>query len=257
LEARQTPFGRLAVYDSHALGKTLVVGESIALTERDGQGYAELLTHPCILSHARPHEVLILGGGDGSVAREVLRHDSIQNVTIVEIDSDIPELCRTHFPTYAQAFADPRCDIVIDDAFRYLAHCDANRWDIIIVDSDRLAVNDLDAFDQIHHVQLGAGLQKALRPDGLAVIPLGWPLKDAEHYLACLREISGVFAYVDRYQMNLPTMVPGGWVVSLAGNAAITRLHELPADIAEQCQHYSTAVHDGLFSLPPWLHKYH
>ena len=82
-------------------------------------------------------------------------------------------------------------------------------------------------------------------------------LKDAEHYLSCRREMTGAFSNTSCYQMNLPTMVPGGWVVALASHNAIERSANLEPAVARQCQHYSIELHDGLFCLPPWLLNYH
>ena len=81
LHSATSPFQHIAVYDSQDLGKVLCLGGSIVLTELDEAWYAEHLAHPALAAHPKAKRVLIVGGGDGGVARECLRYASVESVT--------------------------------------------------------------------------------------------------------------------------------------------------------------------------------
>jgi spermidine synthase len=145
LHSSTSPFQRIAVFDSHAFGKVLTLGGAIALTDFDEALYSECLVHPSLSVSKSAEHVLILGGGDGGVTREVLRYPAVKRVTVVEIDREVVEVCRTFFPTAASCLNDPRVELVIDDAHRYLRDC-PHQFDVIVVDACELTNTASDAF---------------------------------------------------------------------------------------------------------------
>ncbi|HEY7064894.1 MAG TPA: hypothetical protein VII06_25695 [Chloroflexota bacterium] len=134
--ARQTPFQALEIARLETLGWCLLLDGKIQSSELDDRLYHELLVHPALLVHPRPRRVLVLGGGEGATLREVLRHPTVEEAVMVDLDGDVVSLCREHLPWYADgAYDDPRAELVIDDAWHYLAEgAGRRRFDVVIAD---------------------------------------------------------------------------------------------------------------------------
>ncbi len=123
------------VVDLEPFGRALMIDGLIQSCQVDEFVYHESLVHPALLSHPNPKSVYIGGGGEGSTAREVLRHKSVERCVMVDIDADVVRFCRDNLPENADAFADPRLELVIDDAKAVLEASESN-FDVIIMDLD-------------------------------------------------------------------------------------------------------------------------
>ena len=135
LEESKTDFQHMILMDTFEYGKMLLLDGIVQTTEEDEFIYHEMMTHVPLLSHPNPQNVLIIGGGDGGVLREVLKHDSIEKATIVEIDPEVIRFCNEHLPFISNgAFGDGRTDLIIADGAEYIRETD-DRYHIIIVDS--------------------------------------------------------------------------------------------------------------------------
>ena len=129
-------FQEVLVFRSRQYGTILVLDGVIQLTERDEFAYHEMMAHLPLCSHSHPRRVLIVGGGDGGILREVCRHDCVEEIVMVEIDEMVIQVCQTYFAaTTAVTFQDPRLTIVHADAASYLENHQPNYFDIILGDT--------------------------------------------------------------------------------------------------------------------------
>ncbi len=199
-----SPFQRIAVYDSLSFGRVLTLGGSIAITDYDEALYSESLAHPALAVMPDAKRVLIIGGGDGGVCREVLRY-GVERVTVVEIDKQVVEACERFFPGAARSLKDPRVELVIDDAHRWLAGV-RDKYDVIVVDAAELVDPASDAF---HSVTFAQTLFATLSPDGIIVAPLGSPIHASEHCRTNLRQFGEKFAKPAVYVFDLPSQPSG------------------------------------------------
>lgn len=241
-----SPFQRIAVYDSVPFGRILTLGGRIALTEHDAATYSEGLAHPALRCHPAPRRVLIVGGGDGGICREVLRYRDVEAIDVVEIDHDLVDVVRRHFPDLGAAFDDPRVHLACDDAHRFLAAADA-RWDVIIVDADTL----LDpAADLVERVPLTRLLARALAEDGILIAPLGVPGCAAADCRRAHRRLTRRFATTRVYRFATESMLGQPWAVAWCSP---TRSPD-PVSPAPACtgplRFWSPVLHPALFALP-------
>lgn len=135
LETTTSKFQTVDVMDLEPFGKCLMIDGLLQSTQLDEFVYHESLVHPAMLLHKNPKKVYIGGGGEGSTAREVLRHKSVEKCIMVDIDKDVVDFCKKHFPENDEAFADPRLEVVIEDAKVILEKAPAD-FDVIIMDLD-------------------------------------------------------------------------------------------------------------------------
>ena len=129
-------YQRIKIYETANLGRLLMLDDIIQLTEFDEYAYQEMMTHPALLVHPNPEKVLIIGGGDGGVAREVARHKTVKHIDQCEIDGEVVELCRKYIPSTACGFDDKRMHLTIGDGLEFVKQR-KNEYDVIIVDSTR------------------------------------------------------------------------------------------------------------------------
>jgi spermidine synthase len=220
------------------------LGGAIALTDFDEALYSECLVHPSLSTAPNAEHVLILGGGDGGVAREVLRYAGVKRVTVVEIDREVVEVCRRFFPTAASCLNDPRVDLVIDDAHRYLRDC-PHHFDCIIVDACELTNVASDAF---HAMTFADAVFRRLTPAGILVTPLGCPTFSADECRATLRTLERI-PQTRVYLMNIPSFPGGQWAVARCQNGTVS---DTPAPQAWhrtlRCWH--PGLQASLFALP-------
>ena len=134
LADERSRFQHIRIFDTVANGRVMTLDDIVQITSRDESAYAEMLTHLPLLEHGAAKSVMIVGGGDLSIADEALKHKNVREVVLVDIDGDVVELCRKHFSGInAKAFKDKRLTVEIADAFEYLGRKSSRgRFDLVI-----------------------------------------------------------------------------------------------------------------------------
>lgn len=134
LFAMRSKYQAIEVFESHHFGKILRLDGVMQLTERDADSYNEMMAHVALFQHANPVRVLVIGGGDGYVVNEVLKHPSVQHVDHVELDVDVITTCQKFFP-WGHVWDDPRVRLHIRDGATFVQEAPAGSYDVIIQDS--------------------------------------------------------------------------------------------------------------------------
>ena len=129
----KSKFQKIEIVRNKDYGRVLFLDGLVQTTERDEFYYHEMLVHPALASHPRPKNVLIIGGGDGGALREVLKHP-VRKAWLVEIDGQVIEACREHFPWLRSTFRDPRAELVVEDGNIFIDKV-RETFDVILVDS--------------------------------------------------------------------------------------------------------------------------
>jgi spermidine synthase len=241
-----SPFQRIAVYDSLAFGRVLTLGGAIAVTDFDEAIYSECLAHPALAAMPTAKRVLIIGGGDGGVAREALRY-AVERVTVVEIDKQVVETCAKFFPNAASSLKDKRVELVIDDAHRWLKGV-KQPYDVIIVDAAELVNPASDAF---HSVTFAQAVFGALAPDGVLVAPLGSPMHASEHCRGMLRQLADKFPRPQVYAFPLPSQPAGELAVAWSSQRhQPTAAAQAKAAWHGDLKSWYPALTPALFTLP-------
>lgn len=251
LHSATSPFQHIAVYDSTDLGKVLCLGGSIALTELDEAWYAEQLAHPALSTHPKAKKVLIVGGGDGGLAREALRYPSVESVTVVEIDRQVVEVAQRYFPACAIALSDPRVKLIYDDAHRWLRDCQ-ERFDVILIDSAELVNAASDAFFTLSFAET---VFRALDDQGILTMPLGCPAFETDLCRGSLRVLSARFAHPRIYRLNLPSLPTGEWAVAwCSATQSCDKVLAQPEGLASLTS-WHPGLQPGLFALPRQIQR--
>ena len=242
LHSAVSPFQRIAVYDTPAFGRILTLGGDISITELDEAMYSEMMVHPAISTVEEMRHVLVLGGGDGGIVREVLRYEQVERVTVVEIDRMVIDVAAHWFPKAAASLKDPRVEVVIDDAHRYLRD-HTGQFDAIIIDACELANAPSDAF---HQESFSAVVLNRLDPKGVLVAPLGNPMFESEICRTTLRRLQERFD-PQVFQIHLPSLPCGTWAVATCGVARDAAPVHLPTG---KLTAWHPGLDEGLFELP-------
>ncbi len=253
----KTDYQDLMIFETPAFGRVLALDGIVQTTERDEFAYHEMLAHVPLLSHGAAARVLIIGGGDGGTLREVLRHRTVENATLVEIDRAVVERCREHLPGLSGgAFEDPRTDLVIGDGVEYVARSGGS-FDVIIVDSTDPTGPGEGLFGEAFY----AGCKRRLAAGGVLAAQNGVPFFQADELVRTWRRLTPFFADVAFYTTAVPTYVGG--MMALAYATDDMDLRRLPeAVIAERfrvagfvTRYYTPAVHAAAFALPRFIEE--
>ena len=176
---RESEYQRIDVFDSEEFGKFISLDGEIVFSEKDEFIYDEMVTHVPMAVHPCVKDVLIIGGGDGGVAKELLQYDCVEHIDVVETDEMFVEVSRKFFPEVACALDDPRVEVHYDDGLRFLRNKKA-KYDLIINDSTDPSATLRDCSRRNSTVAVTAPLKE----DGIMVYQHGSPFYD-EDELAC------------------------------------------------------------------------
>lgn len=138
IEVKKTKFQKVAIGENKWWGKVMWVDDVLNVTERDEFVYHELMVHVPMFVHPKPTRALIIGGGDGGAARELLKHCDygLVNATMIDIDEELVMMCKKHIPKINNgAYDDPRLDLRFADGIAHVKEMPDNSYDVIIVDS--------------------------------------------------------------------------------------------------------------------------
>ena len=250
-----TDHQKLVIFETPRFGRVLALDGVVQTTEADEFCYHEMLTHVPIFAHGKVRDALIVGGGDGGVLREVLRHDSISSATLVEIDDTVIKLCREHMPSLSDgAFDDPRCSTRIEDGVAFVRDTD-RRFDVIIVDS----TDPIGPAEVLFTPEFYANSRRCLRENGILVTQSGVPFLQPEELRSVHRSLGSVFPDATFYLTVVPTYVGGYMTLGWASDRSETREVELE-ELAERVgrtglsfKYYSPSIHKSAFALPPFI----
>ncbi len=259
----QTAFQDVKIFDTALNGRVMALDDIVQITTRDESAYSEMLTHlPAfdLLAQGAPLDrVMIVGGGDGAVAEEALKHSALSEVVMAEIDPRVVELCKEHFADLnAAAFADNRFNVQITDAFAYLKQpMSKGAFDIIIADRpDPVGPAEVLFGDSFY-----AAVSAALTPTGVAVFQNGAPFYQPNELADTIPQLKKAFKRCGVYSTVTPTYTGGIMALTWASNGSVlgqaneTKLEELFRASGIETDYYSPRLHNAAFRLPAWLER--
>jgi spermidine synthase len=241
------------VFENPTLGRVLVLDGIVQISERDEFIYHEMMAHVPLVAHGGTREVLIIGGGDGGTLEEVLKHPGVERAVMVELDSRVVEIARTHLPDVSRgAFDDPRSELIFSDGAAFVAETE-RRFDVILIDS----TDPTGPGEVLFSRDFYANCRRSLRPGGILVAQSGNPSIEQDRYRQCYGRLSKVFADAGFYLSSVPTYMGGPFAFAWASDDTAKRFLTA-ARLAERwcppgLRCYSPEVHAAAFVLPPWL----
>lgn len=249
----QSPFQAVDVVETAGHGKMLLNDGLVMLTERDEFVYHDMISHVPLFVHPNPKSVLIIGGGDGGTAREVLRHEGVERVVMVEIDKLVVDACIEHIPQTAGQLDNERLELIIDDGVEFVANTD-EKFDVVLVDS----TDPIGPAQPLFGAEFYQNIHRVLKDDGIVVSQGESPWYHAEMQAKLVEIVAGIFDNTFIY--NFSNMgYPGGlWSFTFATKG----LHPIKDFDSERVQrsgltfdYYNADVHTGCFAIPSFQRK--
>ena len=242
----------LIIFENERFGRVLTLDGVVQTTEGDEFVYHEMLTHVPLMAHGAVRRVLIIGGGDGDMAREVLKHKAVEKLTMVEIDRGVVDMSREHLPSLsAGAFDDPRLDLVITDGAKFVAET-AERFDVVIVDS----TDPIGPGEVLFTAEFYANCKRCLTEGGIVVTQNGVPALQGSEVTNSYHRLGKSFADVGFYMAAVPTYQGGFMALGWATDDAAKRRHDATvietrfAPLGIATRYYTPAIHQACFALP-------
>lgn len=248
LHTEQTEFQKLDMVETEEFGNMLILDGMVMTTQKDEFVYHEMVAHVPLFTHPNPKNVLVVGGGDGGVIREVLKHPSVEKATLVEIDGKVIEYSKKYLPEIAGKLDDPRVDVKVDDGFMHIANSE-NEYDVIMVDSTEPVGPAVNLFTKGFY----EGISKALKEDGVFVAQTDNPWFHSHLITNVFSDVKEVFPITRLYTANIPTYPSGLWTFTIGSKqydpleVEEDRFHDIDT------KYYTKELHKAAFALPKFV----
>jgi spermidine synthase len=260
LLSQHSPYQHIQVWETDILGRMMTLNGIIMTTEYDEFVYAEMMTHPalCLLGNAK--RALVVGGGDGGTVRESLRHASLEQVDMVEIDEGVIAASKQFFPASSSGFSDPRLTVHVRDGFEFVRESAPGTYDAIFVDG-----TDPIGFGQrLYESAFFEDCHRLLTERGILVVLSESPFDPTyQHVVGQVnRDLRAYFPIVETYLSYIPTYQMGMWSFALASK----QLHpvrdfgtqhaaQLIAPFSASLRYYNPELHKAAFALPNFVKR--
>ncbi len=244
----KSEFQYVDVVATTALGKMLLNDGLIMVTEKDEFVYHDMIAHVPLFVHPNPENVLVIGGGDGGTAREVLRHKNVKKCTMVEIDKLVVDACREHIPQTSCALDDERLTLLFEDGVKFVKNT-KEKFDVILVDS----TDPIGPATPLFGEEFYRDIYRCLSDDGIVVSQGESPWYQMDMQGVLMKILHQIFPKVRIYNFSNLTYPGGLWSFTFASKG----LHPIK-DFTEQrvessdmtFDYYTPAVHRAAFALP-------
>lgn len=253
----KTEHQHLIIFDNPEFGRVLALDGVVQTTERDEFIYHEMLAHTPIFAHGAARNILIIGGGDGGMLEEVLKHRSVEAAVQVEIDDTVVELSKQHLRSICgEAYEDPRTEVVIADGVEFVNDTD-RKFDVIIVDS----TDPIGPGEVLFGRRFYGGCKRCLAEGGILVTQNGVPFVQGEELSGTLSVFRELFKSVTCYRASVPAYIGGdmtfGWGSDdiRCADVPLDILRERFKDSGIETNYYTPDVHRGAFALPPYISR--
>ena len=253
LYSGRSEFQRIDVFGSKEFGRFLSIDGYMMLTEKDEFIYHEMITHAAIAVHPNPARVLVIGGGDGGVVRELCRYNSVKHIDLVEIDELVVDVCKKYLPFTARSLDDPRVHIFYEDGVKFIRRYE-NKYDVIIVDS----TDPFGPGEGLFTKEFYGSCFKALKEDGIMVNQHESPFyeQDATAMQRAHKRIVESFPISRVYQAHIPTYPSGHWLFGFASKKYHPVIDYDGAKwkaLGIKTRYYNSHIHVGAFALPNYV----
>lgn len=254
----KTEYQFIQIFHNQFLGKVLFLDKKIQSAQIDEYVYHESLVQPALFTHTSPRTVLVIGGGEGATLREVLRHNLVHEVTMVDIDKELIKLCQKYLPEWSDgAFSDPKVNLIFEDARDFVEKTEA-KYDLIISDLTEPIKEGPSVF--LFTQEFFDKIFQALKKDGLFVLQAGStdPFYH-QFYVSCVKTLEKVFPLVRPYWSFIFSFgMPWGFILASKKEDPL-RLDERDIFLrtgdrnVKNLKFYHPPLHKGFFALPLYL----
>lgn len=249
----ESSFQKIDVVDTVAYGRMLLLDGLVMTTEKDEFVYHEMISHIPMLAHPNPKKVLVIGGGDGGTVREVLKHPSVEEVVLCEIDGDVIDVSRRFLPSIAGKLDDPRVDIQVRDGVAYIAE-QKNRFDVILIDStDPIGPGEGLFTEEFYH-----NVKAALTENGIMANQSESPIANPREIRLVYALLGRVFPTVTPYVATIPTYPGHYWSWAFCSESrkpADGFDNPVAAELEKGCKFFNRDVHKAVFALPNFVRE--
>nr|XP_043637349.1 spermine synthase [Erigeron canadensis]XP_043637356.1 spermine synthase [Erigeron canadensis] len=258
----RSEYQEVLVFKSATYGKVLVLDGILQLSEKDECAYQEMIAHLPLCSIKSPKNVLVVGGGDGGVLREICRHSSVELIDICEIDKMVIDVSKKFFPELAVGFEDPRVNLHVGDAVEFIRNVPNGKYDAIIVDSS----DPVGPAQELVERPFFEMLARALRPGGV-LCNMAESMWLHTHLIqdmisVCQNIFKGSVHYAWASVPTYPSGVIGFILCSTEGPTVDFRNPINPIEKLEgahehqrELRFYNSEMHRAAFALPPFVRK--
>ncbi|GGK81445.1 polyamine aminopropyltransferase [Rufibacter glacialis] len=256
LYKKQSPYQKVEVFETLAYGNMLTLDGMVMCTQKDEYVYHEMITHVPFFSHGNVKRALVIGGGDGGTVRELLRHESIEEVVLVEIDELVIEACKAHLPETASAFDHPKLKLLIEDGIKYIQEGADSSFDLIIVDS----ADPVGPGEGLFTAEFYNQVYRCLTPEGVMITQSESPRFNTKVFVEIFDTYKGIFGAdnVHCYLAAIPTYPTGTWSFSFCSKGSVhpKKFNQEAAAAFSRTQglrYYNEDIHGAAFALPNFV----
>lgn len=259
LYRKQSPYQKVSVLETTAYGKMLTLDNMIMCTERDEYHYHEMISHPVMLAHKNIKNILVIGGGDGGTIRELFKHESVEKITMVEIDEAVIEACKEHLPSLACEFDNPKLELRIEDGIQFVENAVKNQYDLIIVDGS----DPVGPAEGLFSTAFYQNCYDALNDNGILVAQGESPMFNTKVFAELNMCLKGIF---DKDKVGVllfysPTYPSGMWSFQIGSKGSVEVDRNLDESYIlaftekNELNYYNIHLHKAAFALPNFVQK--
>ena len=248
---KQTKFQHIQLFDTMAFGKMLVLDDTVQTTEMDEAAYHEMIAHVPMNTHPNPKKILVIGGGDGGILRELARYPDVEQIDICELDEEVIKICKEHLPKLAVGFKDPRVKVHLMDGAEFVKN--NKGYDVIIVDSP----DPVGPAQTLFTKDFYTNLRDALSDDGILVTQSESMYYHQELIERLSDNAQTIFPIYRYYYALVPTYPSGVIGFSLCSKKwrPVKNFSKERAEKIKGLRYYTPGVHVSAFELPLFIRE--
>ena len=249
----QSPFQKIEIFETPAMGRILILDGCFMVTQKDTFIYHEMLVHPAMSLLSGPTKALVIGGGDGGAITELVKYPSLEEITLCEIDEMVTTSCREFFPEVSSGLDDPRSISAFEDGAAFVAR-HSNHFDGIFVDS----TDPVGPGKALYEVSFYQSIKNSLKKGGVAVFQTESPIFMADVFSETVAKLRSVFGSANAvpYLAVIPSYPGAMWSFTMCLNDSkplTPRPCSISGDILGSLKYYNGNVHSAAFQLPQFV----
>lgn len=249
LYSQQSNFQKVEIVEGTYYGTMLFNNNVAMVSTRDEFVYHDMIAHVPLFLHPNPKKVLVIGGGDGGTAREVLRHSSVELCDMVEIDEAVVEACKKYLPQTADILENDKLNLYIEDGINFIKNC-KQKYDVILVDS----TDPVGAASPLFNDDFYKNVYSCLSDKGIVVAQGESPFYYFDMQKKLCQVISKFFPITGVYNYANSTYYPGGAWSFILGSKTLHPIKDLNSsrvdDSGLKFGYYNAQLHKAAFALP-------